>query len=118
MPGQLYGLRCPYLKMRFCVALCIVIAASVSLAVAQEACSGHGKLLPSGACECDSARPAPESKGWTGSDCAIPVFGTTLDGEDMMDWCRTSDHCDAIAGGQWACFYTNFPWQCVVFGLG
>lgn len=84
-----------------------------ALAAGQEACSGHGKLLPSGDCECENGRPAPESRGWAGRDCSIPMFGGSLDGEDMADWCRESDHCDKVDAGSWTCHYADFIWECV-----
>uniref|UniRef100_A0A1D1ZTQ2 EGF-like domain-containing protein n=1 Tax=Auxenochlorella protothecoides TaxID=3075 RepID=A0A1D1ZTQ2_AUXPR len=82
-----------------------------SIALAQDACSGHGRLTPSGGCDCDNPWPAPESRGWTGKDCSIPVYGSPADSEDMTDWCRAADQCDQLEPQAWVCFAAQFPWD-------
>lgn len=82
-----------------------------SIALAQDACSGHGRLTPSGGCDCDNPWPAPESRGWTGKDCSIPVYGSPADSEDMTDWCRAADQCDQLEPQAWVCFAAQFPWE-------
>lgn len=91
-----------------------VLVSMTCLVAGQQACSGHGRLLPSGACECENPWPAPESRGWTGTDCSIPVFGSAMDGEDMTDWCRAAEKCDTLEPEGWACFATQFDWRCVL----
>lgn len=77
-----------------------------------DECSGHGHLVD-GACSCDNPWPEPKASGWTGPQCAIPVFGSAADplsGTDMTQWCHDAG-CHKLQPGGWVCFAAHAPFK-------
>lgn len=74
-----------------------------------EPCNGHG-VESAGRCVCNDAHPEPQSTGWAGEECSIPVIGVTLDGGDVTEQC--ADDCATIAHtSEEVCFYASLPWD-------
>lgn len=90
----------------------LALLVSAGLAAADNApCSGHGEVDEKGLCACDTPWPEAGAKGYTGSNCSVPVFGVAApDGRDLAAGCA-ADGCSSLESGQWVCFAAHFPWS-------
>ncbi|KDD71947.1 hypothetical protein H632_c4121p0, partial [Helicosporidium sp. ATCC 50920] len=91
------------------LALSLALGLALLGAALCDDCSGHGRRDSEGRCVCESPWPSPHSRGWTGPDCSMPVFGSSEESEDLTAWCQ-GDSCHRLEPNAWSCFALPFAW--------